>query len=116
MPFDLPLNQGYAIEGSWAGPAWDSSVQAFSRSGRFTVRKSDNADVDPKEIDTVLRNWVASSGVQATQSERVGPYGRETSYGTSRTIGAVRYRIQEDAPAKAVPFTIEITEKPRPSR
>ena len=116
MPFDLPLNQGYGIEGSWAGPAWDSSLQAFSRTGKFTVRKGDNSDVDPKEIDAVLRAWVASSGVQSTQSERVGTYGRETSYGTARTIGAVRYRVHEDAPAKAVPFTVEITEKPRPSR
>ncbi len=116
MPFDLPLNQGYGIEGSWAGPAWDPSIQAFSRTGKFTVRKGDNSDVDPKEIDAVLRAWVASSGVQSTQSERLGTYGSETRYGTARTIGTVRYRVQEEAPAKAVPFTVDIAEKPRPSR
>lgn len=115
MPFDLPLNKGYEIEGSWTGPAWDTGHQAFARSGSFTVRKSD-ADIDPKEFESILRTWVSSSGVQSTQSDRVGVYGEEIRYGTPKTVGTLQYRILSESPTRSLAFTIEVYEKPRPQR
>ena len=116
MPFDLPLNRGYEIEGSWSGPAWEAGAQAFERVGRFTVRKTDKGDVDPTELDTVLDKWVAASGVQRNQSERVGAYGRKSVYGTDRTLGTVQYGLTADAPEQSISFTIRLTERPRGAR
>jgi hypothetical protein len=115
MPFDLPLNKGYEIEGSWSGPAWDTITHAFVREGHFTVKKGDASEVDPAEIDSALDRWVSSSGAQRTQSERLGTYGRTTGYGTPKTVGTVQITVLPESPAKSVNFTLRIFEKPRSS-
>jgi len=117
LPFDLPLGKGYGIEGSWAGPNQVKGTTRFERIGDFSVRKADNADVDPKEISEVLEKWIAASGVQPTQSSGAGGLQRSIEYGTAQTLGSVGYTVRPDAPAKDVTFHLEIREQPRqPSR
>ncbi|MBV8878764.1 MAG: hypothetical protein JO332_02260 [Planctomycetaceae bacterium] len=112
LPFDLPLNKGYGIEGGWKGPNQVKGTTKFERIGDFTVKKADNADVDPKEIAETLEKWIASSGAQSTQSSG-GGLQRTIDYGTSRTLGSVAYSVRPDAPAKEVTFHIEVREQPR---
>lgn len=112
LPFDLPLGKGYGIEGSWTGPNQVKGTTRFERSGDFTVRKGDQADVDPKEIAETLEKWIAASGVQSTQTSG-GGLQRTIDYGTARTLGSVTYSIRPDAPAKDVSFRLEIREHPR---
>jgi hypothetical protein len=116
MPFDLPLNQGYGIEGSWTGPTWDHPLQAFNREGSFKVKKSDDSTVDPKEIDALLQKWIAASGVQTTDTRAVGTIGEDIIYGTPKTVGTVQLRVFSDSPAKVVSFSLRIWEKPRQPR
>lgn len=113
LPFDLPLNKGYGIEGSWAGPRQVKGTPRFERSGDFTVKRGDTQDVDPKEIAETLEKWIASSGVQSTQSSGTGGLQRSIDYGTARTLGTISYRVHPEAPAPAVSFRIEISEQPR---
>ncbi|HLY12682.1 MAG TPA: hypothetical protein VKW04_25480 [Planctomycetota bacterium] len=116
LPFDLPLNQGYGIEGSWTGPSQVKGTYRFERIGDFTVKKGDHADVDPKDIAEVLEKWIASSGVQSTQSSGSGGMQRSIDYGTASTLGTITYTIRPDAPAKDVSFHLEIREQPRSTR
>ena len=115
LPFDLPLNKGYGIDGGWRGPNQVKGTYQFERIGEFTVKKADNADVDPKEIADVLEKWIASSGAQATQSSG-GGLQKTIDYGTTQTRGSVAYSIRPDAPAKEVTFRLEVREQPRSSR
>jgi hypothetical protein len=115
LPFNLPLGKGYGIEGSWSGPNQVKGTTRFERIGDFSVRKADNADVDPKEIADVLEKWIAASGVQATQSSGAGGLQRTIEYGTAQTLGSVGYTIRPDAPAKDVSFHLEVREQPRQS-
>lgn len=116
MPFDLPLGKGYGLEGSWTGPSWDQGMGMFERRGSFTVKKSDNSDVDPAEIDTLLEKWILASGVQSTQSSRMGTYGRAIGYGTEKTVGNITYTVLPESPAKSVSFHVDIHEKLRQPR
>ena len=113
LPFNLPLGKGYGIEGSWSGPNQVKGTARFERIGDFSVRKADNADVDPREIADVLEKWIAASGVQATQSSGAGGLQRTIEYGTAQTLGSVGYTIRPDAPAKEVTFHLEVREQPR---
>ncbi len=113
MPFDLPLGKGYAIEGGWRGANQVKGTTKFERVGDFTLKKADNVDVDPKEIAETLEKWIASSGVQSTQSSGAGTLQRSMDYGTTRTLGSIAYSIRPDAAAKEVTFHIEIREQPR---
>lgn len=112
LPFDLPLNKGYGIEGGWRGPNQIKGTPKFERIGDFTVKKADDADVDPKEIAETLEKWIAASGAQSTQSSG-GGLQRTVDYGTARTIGSIAYSVRPDAPAKEVTFHIEVREQPR---
>jgi hypothetical protein len=113
LPFNLPLGKGYGIEGSWSGPNQVKGTRRFERTGDFSVRKADNADVDPREIADVLEKWIAAAGVQATQSSGPGGLQRTIEYGTAQTLGSVGYTIRPDAPAKDVTFHLEVREQPR---
>jgi hypothetical protein len=113
LPFNLPLGKGYGIEGSWSGPNQVKGTPRFERLGDFSVRKADNADVDPKEIADLLEKWIAASGVQPTQSSGAGGLQRTIEYGTAQTLGSVGYTIRPDAPAKDVTFHLEVREQPR---
>lgn len=112
LPFDLPLNKGYGIEGGWRGPNQVKGTAKFERIGDFTVKKADDADVDPKEIAETLEKWIAASGAQSTQSSGRGLQ-RTVDYGTAKTIGSIAYSVRPDAPAKEVTFHIEVREHPR---
>ena len=112
LPFDLPLNKGYGIEGGWRGPNQVKGTPKFERIGDFTVRKADQVDVDPKEIADTLEKWIAASGVQSTQSSG-GGLQRSIDYGTAKTLGSISYSVRPDAPAKDVTFHIEVREEPR---
>ncbi len=116
LPFDLPLGKGYGIEGSWAGPNQIKGTWQFERIGNFTVKKSDNSDVDPKEIAALLDKWIAASGVQSTQGSGPGGLQRSLDYGTAQTLGSLSYGVRPDASAKEVTFRIEVREQPRQSR
>jgi hypothetical protein len=115
LPFDLPLNKGYGIDGGWRGPNQVKGTTQFERIGDFTVKKADNADVDPREIAEMLRKWIASSGVAATQSSG-GDLQGTISYATSQSWGTISWSIRPDAPAKDVTFHLEVREQPRQSR
>jgi hypothetical protein len=116
LPFDLPLGKGYGIEGSWAGPNQVKGTTQFERIGHFTVKKSDNADVDPKEIAAQLDKWILASAVQSTQGSGPGGLQRSFDYGTAQTLGTLGYSVRPDAPAKEVTFRIEVREQPRGTR
>jgi len=116
LPFDLPLGKGYGIEGAWAGPNQVKGTYQFERTGNFTVKKSDNNDVDPKEIAALLDKWIAASGAQSTQGSAPGSLQRSLEYGTAQTLGTLSYTVRPDAPAKEVSFRIEVREQPRQSR
>jgi len=113
MPFDLPLGKGYAIDGGWRGPNQIKGTTKFERIGDFTLRKADNVDIDPKEVALTLEKWVASSGVQSTQSSGAGTLQRSVDYGTTRTLGSITYSVRPEESAKEVTFHIEIREQPR---
>ena len=113
MPFDLPLGKGYGIEGGWRGPNQIKGTPKFERIGDFTLKKADNVDVEPKEIAETLEKWIASSGVQSTQSSGAGTLQRSIDYGTARTLGSITYSVRPDAAAKEVTFHIEVREQPR---
>lgn len=112
LPFNLPLNKGYGIEGGWRGPNQVKGTYQFERIGDFTVKKADNADVDPKEIAETLEKWIAASGVQSTQTSG-GGLQKSVDYGTARTLGSITYTVRPDVPAKDVTFHIEVREQPR---
>jgi len=116
LPFDLPLEKGYGIEGSWAGPNQVKGTRQFERVGTFTVKKGDNGDVDPKEIAALLDKWILSSGAQTTQGSGAGSLQRSIDYGTAQTLGSLSYTVRPDAPAKEVTFHIEVREQPRQAR
>ncbi|HLY73109.1 MAG TPA: hypothetical protein VKU80_03235, partial [Planctomycetota bacterium] len=88
----------------------------FERFADFTVKKGDQADVDPREIAETLEKWISSSGVQSTQSSGAGSLQRSIDYGTPRTLGTISYSIRPEAPAKEVSFHLEIREQPREQR
>jgi len=113
MPFDLPLGKGYAIDGGWRGPNQVKGTTKFERIGDFTLKKADNVDIDPKEVALTLEKWVASSGVQSTQSSGAGTLQRSVDYGTTRTLGSITYLVRPEESAKEVTFHIEIREQPR---
>jgi len=113
LPFDLPLDKGYGIEGAWSGPNQVKGTRQFERIGNFTVKRAGNAEVDPKEIASLLGKWIASSGVQSTESGGAGALERSVGYGTAQTIGTIRTTVRPDAPAAEVTFHIEIREQPR---
>jgi hypothetical protein len=115
LPFDLPLNQGYGIDGGWRGPNQVKGTYQFERIGDFVVKKADNADVDPREIAATLRKWIASSGTAATQSSG-GELQGKIDYATSQSWGTISWSIRPDAPAKEVSFHLEVREQPRSSR
>ncbi len=116
LPFDLPLGKGYGIEGAWAGPNQVKGTYQFERIGNFTVKKSDNNDVDPKEIAALLDKWILASGAQSTQGSGAGSLQRTLDYGTAQTLGMLSYTVRPDAPAKEVTFRIDVREQPRQSR
>ncbi len=113
LPFDLPLNKGYAIDGSWRGPNQVKGTYQFERIGDFSVTRADKSDVDPKEIREVLEAWITSSGVQRTQSSGKGSYEVSIGYGTAQTLGTITYGIRPETPAKEVTFHLEVREAPR---
>jgi hypothetical protein len=113
LPFDFPLNKGYSIDGGWRGPSQVKGTTGFERVADFAVRKADNVDVDPKEVAETLEKWIATSGVQSTQSSGAGSLVRSIDYGTAQTLGRITYTIQPDAPAKEVKFHFEVNEAPR---
>lgn len=115
LPFDLPLNQGWAIDGSWTGPSQVKGTYGFERIGEFTLRKTDDSDVDPKEVAGILEKWIASSEVRPIQSSGEG-LRRTIEYGTAQTLGSILYSVRPDAPAKTVTFNLEVREQPRRSR
>jgi len=116
LPFDFPLNKGYSIEGGWTGPSQIKGTTSFQRIADFSVRKTDNADVDPKEVAETLEKWIASSGAQSTQSTGAGSLVRSIYYGTAHTLGRITYTVQPEASAREVKFHFEVVEQPRPAR
>src|SRR6185295_16428752 len=113
LPFDFPLNKGYSIEGGWRGPNQVKGTTGFQRIGDFAVRKSDNADVDPKEVMETLEKWIGSSGAQSTQTSGAGSFSRSMDYGTQQTLGRITYSVQPESAAKEVKFHFEVNEAPR---
>ena len=87
----------------------------FERIGDFVVKKADHAEVDPREIAGVLRNWIGSSGVAATQSSG-GDLQGTISYATTQSWGTISWSIRPDAPAGEVTFHLEVREQPRQSK
>ena len=115
LPFDLPLNKGYSIDGSWRGPSQIQGTTAFERIGDFTVKRADDADVNPKEIWETLEKWIVASGVVQTQGSGQG-LERTTEYGTAQTLGSISVSIRPETPAKTVTFHLGVREQPRASR
>ncbi|HEV3029307.1 MAG TPA: hypothetical protein VG457_17135 [Planctomycetota bacterium] len=116
MPFDLPLNQGYEIRGQWNGPNQVKGTRVFGRIADFSVKKGDNADVDPREVAETLEKWISSTGVQSTQSSGAGSLQRSIDYGTAQTLGTITYSVRPEGPAKEVTFHLEVREQPRQTR
>lgn len=116
LPFDFPLNKGYSIEGGWRGPSQVKGTTGFQRIGDFAVRKTDDADVDPKEVMETLEKWIGSSGVQSTQTGGAGTFARSMDYGTQQTLGRITYSVQPESPGKEVKFHFEVNEAPRSAK
>jgi hypothetical protein len=115
LPFDLPLNKGYGIDGGWRGPNQIKGTTQFERIGDFCVKKADGADVDPREIAETLRKWIGSSGAAATQSSG-GEFQGTISYATTQSWGTLSWSIRPETPAKEVSFHLEVREQPRAAK
>jgi len=115
LPFDLPLNKGFGIDGGWRGPNQVKGTYQFERIGDFTVKRAGNADVDPREIAETLRKWIASSGAAATQSSG-GDLQGTISYATAQSWGTIAWSIRPEVPAREVTFHLEVREQPRSSK